>query len=91
MNFEYSEQYDVDTEQEDETVPPPSIQPSSQESSTQNRMNLACFIAEVDRYQVSDRAAAALATGLLKDLGFVSDSDQRLVVDRYKVKRERRK
>ena len=91
MNIENSDQYDIDTEQEDETIPAPSTKSSSQESSNQNRMILACFIAEVDRYQVSDRAAAALATGLLKDLGFVSDSDQRLVVDRYKVKRERRK
>ena len=64
---------------------------SKSNSCSQNRLNLSCFITEVDRFQISDRAAAALATGLMRDLGLVSDSDKSQVVDRYKVRRERKK
>jgi hypothetical protein len=59
--------------------------------STQNRLDLSFFISEVDRFQISDRAAAALATGLLRDLGIVTDSDKTKVVDRYKIRRARKK
>ena len=40
-------------------------------------------------YNVSDRAAAALATALLRDLGLVTDSDTKMVVDRYCIRRRR--
>lgn len=59
--------------------------------STQNRLDLSFFISEVDRFQISDRAGAALATGLLRDLGLVTESDKSQVVDRYKIRRERKK
>ena len=59
--------------------------------STQNRLDLSFFISEVDRFQISDRAAAALTTGLLRDLGIVTDSDKTKVVDRYKIRRARKK
>ena len=50
--------------------------------SDQMRMKMDNFVAECDRYNISDRAAAALATGLLRDLGLVSDVDNKMVVDR---------
>ena len=38
---------------------------------------------------MSDRAAAALATGLLRDVGLVTDTDTQMVVDRYSIRRRR--
>ena len=90
MDFEQSEHYEVSTNNDEDFLPETASLPSSSESSNQNRLNLPCFIAEVDRYQISDRAAAALATGLLKDLGKISDTDKSLVLDRYKVRRDRK-
>src|SRR6218665_1060314 len=41
--------------------------------------------------QVSDRSAAVLATSVLHDLGLVSPIDRSKVIDRSKIRRERRK
>src|SRR6218665_4128982 len=41
--------------------------------------------------QVSDRSAAVLATSVLHGLGLVSPIDQSKVIDRSKIRRERRK
>ena len=40
----------------------------NRKSNDQNRTDLSCFIAEVIRYGVSDRAAAALYNGALKTI-----------------------
>jgi hypothetical protein len=60
-------------------------------STTQNRMSLENFISECDRYHISDRAASALATGLLRDVGIVTAEDKTKDVDRFKIRRARRK
>ena len=60
------------------------------QESTQNRLDISYFIAEVDRYQIPDRAAAALATGLLRDIGKITETDTSLVVDKYKIRRARK-
>ena len=49
------------------------------------------FARECDRYGISDRAAAALGTALLVDLGIVTDSDKTNVITRDKVRRARGK
>src|SRR6218665_3244694 len=41
--------------------------------------------------QVSDRSAAVLGTSVLHDLGLVSPIDRSKVIDRSKIRRERRK
>ena len=46
---------------------------------------------QADRFGVSDRAAAALATATLIDVGMIKKDDDRLVNDRSKVRRERQK
>jgi len=43
------------------------------------------------RYGVSDYAAAALANGLLKDFGLISDTDRFEVIDPSKISREKRR
>lgn len=40
---------------------------------------------------VSDRAAAAVASALLEDLGVVTHDDMSNIIDRHKIRRERKK
>ena len=75
---------------EEEFVPDVTEQ-SLTKSSHPMKLDMESFIAEVDRYQISDRAAAALATGLLKDLKLVSEKDSSNVVDRNRIRRDRKK
>ena len=44
-----------------------------------------------DRYGISDRAAAALASSVLEDVGLVESADMSRVVDKNKVRRRRMK
>ena len=58
---------------------------------SQMRTSLPNLAMEVDRYGISDRAAAAIATAVLVDLGLVTEDDHSKVIDKNKIKRERRK
>ena len=51
--------------------------------------NLSLFTAEVCRYRVSDRAAAALYNAALTTVGLITDDDKNLVVDKSKIRRSR--
>lgn len=42
-----------------------------------------------DRYAVSDRTGAAIATAVLQDFGIVANSSSVEVIDRHKLRRER--
>ena len=42
-----------------------------------------------ERYQLSDRAGAAIATSALQDMGIVTNEDKSLVIDPSKLRRER--
>ena len=44
-----------------------------------------------ERYQISDRADAAIGSATLKDFGVVTENDASLVIDRSKLRRERQK
>lgn len=44
-----------------------------------------------DRYAVSDRAAAAIASAVLEDVGLITNEDKTSVIDRNKLRRERLK
>ena len=55
----------------------------------QNRTSISNFARECDRYQLSDRAAAALGSALLTDVGIVSETDQSNIITRSKVRRAR--
>ena len=57
----------------------------------QNRQSYYELARCCDRYNISDRAGAALATSVLIDHGLVSERDQTLAVDRSKLRREREK
>ena len=42
-----------------------------------------------ERFQISDRAAAAIANSVMQDLGLITDDDKTYVIDRSKLRRER--
>ena len=44
-----------------------------------------------DRYNSHDREACAIASGVLKDYGIITDGDKSQVIDRSKLRRERDK
>jgi len=56
---------------------------------SQMRSNLTNLARECDRQGVLDRAAAALASAVLQDVGIVHDGDSSIVIDRSKIRRER--
>ena len=53
------------------------------------RLRLNHVAREADRYGFSDRATAAICTALLCDLGLVTKTDQNIIIDKSKVRRER--
>ena len=58
-------------------------------SSNQNRTDLSSYTAEVIRYGVSDRAAAALYNAALKTIDAIKENGITLVVDQAKIRRSR--
>ena len=42
-----------------------------------------------DRYQISDRAGAAITTSTLKDHRLIDEDDQSLVIDRNTIRRQK--
>ena len=57
----------------------------------QNRVTLKELAMFCERYEVSDRANAAIASATLKAFGIVTEEDKRYVVDRSKLRRERQR
>ena len=45
----------------------------------------------LDKFNISDRAGAALATALMEDLGTVTEEDTALVFDKFKIRRARKR
>jgi len=58
--------------------------------SKQMRKSLPKVAKLCDRFCVSDRAGAAIATAVLEDFGIVSQDEPTNVIDRYKLRRERK-
>ncbi|KAK5649767.1 hypothetical protein RI129_000796 [Pyrocoelia pectoralis] len=56
-----------------------------------NKIKLETLSKICDRYGLSDRSAAAIATAVLQDVGVVSSEDTTNVIDRSKVRRARSK
>jgi len=63
----------------------------SQEPNEQNRMEWPNLAMTSERYQLSDRASAAVANAALKDAGLITDLDKTYVIDKNKLGREREK
>ena len=63
----------------------------SQEPNEQNRMEWPNLAMMSERYQLSDKASAAVANAALKDSGLITDLDKTYVIDKNKLRREREK
>ena len=57
--------------------------------SSQNRRKWSNLARMCERYQLSDRAVAAVANSVLVDVGMVTDDDKSCVIDRNKLRKER--
>lgn len=58
---------------------------------TQMRILLPTAARECDRWGISDRSAAAIASAVLQDIGIIDETDSSAVIDRSKIRRERQK
>lgn len=56
-----------------------------------NTLSLPSLALVCERTGVSDRAAAMIASSATKDLGIISDEQKLMIIDRSKVRRERKK
>ena len=62
---------------------------SRKKKSSRNTTDISCFISEVIRYSISDRAAAALFNGALKSVNLIDEGDTDIVVDKSEIRRAR--
>ncbi|GBM52569.1 hypothetical protein AVEN_138537-1 [Araneus ventricosus] len=58
------------------------------EYQSQNHLDFPTLAKECDRYRISDRAAASLASSSSQDIGIVSERDTSHVVDHNKIRRQ---
>ena len=94
-------EFDLDPKEESEEEVSPVGLPSSSavenshlEPSTlqmQMRVKLPSLASICDRTGVSDRTAAAIASAVLEDIGLITPLDNSKVIDRMKVRRERKR
>ena len=63
--------------------------PESMPYENQNRKDWPNLARMCERFQISDRAAAAIANSVMQDLGLITDDDKTYVIDRSKLRRER--
>ena len=87
-------------EQEEASSEPESIASSlsqflplahSSSQSEQNRNSWSNLSRMCKRYQLSDRAGAAIASSVLQDLGLVNEENISMIIDYHKLQRERQK
>lgn len=64
---------------------------ASFQAGQQNRFKWTNLARMCERYQLSDRAAAAIANSVLQDVGMITTKDNSYVIDRSKLRREREK
>ncbi|GBL94648.1 hypothetical protein AVEN_83967-1 [Araneus ventricosus] len=56
------------------------------EYQSQNRLDFLTLASKCDRYGISDRAAASIASAVLQDIGIVHEGETSDVVDRNKIR-----
>ena len=78
----------IQSDDNDEYKPATST-PKQKISPWQMRIKLPTTSLHCDRYGISDRAAAAVASSVLEDIGIISKTDTSKVIDRYKIRREK--
>lgn len=73
--------------QEEINLPGPSK--LKEDKSSQMRIKLPSVASIADRIGISDRAAAAIASAALQDLGVITEEDKTNAIDRMKIRRAR--
>ena len=73
---------------EDSSFAPPQDSHRNQ-LTLQNRQRWTNLARMCERYQLSDRAGAAIATSTLQDMGMITENDKLLIIDPSKLRRER--
>lgn len=58
-------------------------------NTSQMRISLPSTAIMSDRYRISDRATAAIASCVLKDVGLISEENLSLIIDKNKIRREK--
>ncbi|GBM19916.1 hypothetical protein AVEN_2860-1 [Araneus ventricosus] len=61
------------------------------EYQSQNRLDFPTLARECDRYRISDREAASFASAVLQDIGIVPEGETSHMIDRNKIRRQRKK
>lgn len=88
VEMEFSSSEEVDNEMDEnyeESEPEAGTKPPWQMRIKLENTALTC-----DRFGISDRAAAAVASSVLKDVGIVTNDDHSHVVDKSKIRREKK-
>lgn len=62
--------------------------PDSMQSCGQNRRKWTNLARMCEHYQISNRAAAAIANSVLQDVGLITDHDKNYAIDRNELQRE---
>lgn len=77
---------------EDNGIDNISLNKTKDSKSTNNskKINLKKFSRTCDRYGVSDRGAASLASALLEDIGEINENNTSGVIDKNRIRRERK-
>ncbi|GBO13701.1 hypothetical protein AVEN_176119-1 [Araneus ventricosus] len=58
---------------------------------SQNRLYFPTLAGECDRYGISDRASASIASAVSQDIGFIHEGEISHVVDLKRIRRQRKK
>ena len=67
------------------------IPPKEEIETNQNRFIMDKFLDELDRYNISDMCGAALITAIFEDIKWITSDNSKLVFDRFKIRRQRKK
>ncbi|CAG4928614.1 unnamed protein product [Colias eurytheme] len=74
---------------QDQLPSEPSLLMSREVTQKRNTISLATVARTVDRYGVSDRAAAAIVSAAFQDVGLITEESSTNIVDRNKIRRAR--
>ena len=80
-----------DDEETEHITVPKQADTCSPKTNSQMRHPLPVLARECDRWEVSDRSAAAIASAVLVDFGIINEQDSSVVIDPSKIRRERQK
>ena len=101
LNHQIDQDVDVSIMEESDPNSTPSLDnleadkdttpPKEENETNQNRFIMDKFLDELDRYNISDMCGAALITAIFEDIKWITSDNNKLVFDRFKIRRQRKK